>query len=171
MNLSGRFGILAGLCVLAGVFCIGAQKADTTKPKPVAHRATTAGAPSGEQVIHYVREKFGVSSSTSMSLDPFHKSPDPEFLDSTIAVDDGKNTATSKRTSDISVSKDGRYLVMSFLPTGGTGASPIFPLGADTNQEIAHDVHVVGVSTWPLKSPTVSRWRLRRSEPRPSRTS
>jgi protein-disulfide isomerase len=77
-----------------------------------------------------------------MILDPFHKSPDPDFLDSTIAVDDGQNTKTSKRTSDISVTKDGRYLVMSFLPVGGTGASSIFPLGADANQEIARDVHL-----------------------------
>lgn len=141
-KLSVRLGKLAGLCLWAGVFCLGAQKAESTRAKPSAHRAATATGPSGERVIRYVREKFGVPGSTSMSLDPFHKSPDPEFLDSTIAVDDGKNTKTSKRSSDISVSKDGHYLVMSFLPVGGTGASSIFPLRVDANQEIARDVHV-----------------------------
>ena len=140
-KLSGRLGILAGICLWAGTYCVGAQKAVSTRPRHSGNRAATGAAPSGERVIHFVREKFGVASSTSMSLDPFHKSPDPEFLDSTIAVDDGQNTKTSKRTSDISVTKDGHYLVMSFLPVGGTGASSIFPLGADANQQIARDVH------------------------------
>lgn len=110
--------------------------------KSTAHRSVraAAGEPSTGKVIQYIRDKFGLVSTMAVILDPFHASPDPRFLDTIISVDDGKGTSTSKKSSEISVSKDGRYLVMGFLPAGGASPSSFVPLGKGGVDDIPHGV-------------------------------
>jgi len=96
--------------------------------------------PSSDKVIQYIRDKFGVPGSTAVILDPFQSSPDPRFLDTIVSVDDGKGTKTSKKSSEVSVSKDGRYLVMGFLPAGGASPSSFVPLGKGGVDDIPQGV-------------------------------
>jgi protein-disulfide isomerase len=98
------------------------------------------GEPSSDKVIQYIRDKFGVPASTAVILDPFKSSPDPRFLDTVVYVDDGKGTKTSKKSSEISVSKDGRYLVMGFLTAGGAAPSSFVPLGKSGVDDIPRGV-------------------------------
>ena len=105
--------------------------------------AATTEPPSSDKIIQFIREKFGVGDKVSMVLNPFHSAADPEFMDSTVAVDDGQNTKNSKRSTEISVSKDGRLLVISSVPPGNPGSGTFLPLGADVTQEISHRVHEV----------------------------
>jgi protein-disulfide isomerase len=110
--------------------------------KSVAHHSPRAasGEPSSDKIIQFIRDKFGVPSNTAMVLDPFHSSPDPEFLDTIISVDDGHNTSTSKKSSEISVSKDGHYLVLGFLQAGGPAPSSFVSLGSDGIKDIPRGV-------------------------------
>ncbi|HEV2349439.1 MAG TPA: thioredoxin domain-containing protein [Terriglobia bacterium] len=111
-----------------------------TLAKSSEHRTGGVKEPSSDKIIQYIREKFGVPGSTAVILDPFHSSPDPEFLDTIVSVDDGKSTAASKKSSEISVSKNGHYLVMGFLAVGGASPSSIVPLGSGGVNDIPRGV-------------------------------
>lgn len=77
----------------------------TTKSEP----------PSRDKVLGFVRERFGVVSTTQLSISEFQPSPDPDFLQATITSSDGKQS----KDQPLTVSKDGRYLFM----------GPLVPLG------------------------------------------
>lgn len=124
------------------VIILTQSKMISGQAKSAAHHSTRTAAkePSGDKVIQYIREKFGVPSTTAMILDPFHNSPDPEFLDTIVSVDDGRKTSTSKKSSEISVSKDGHFLVMGFLAAGGPAPSSFVPLGSGGVDDIPRGV-------------------------------
>jgi protein-disulfide isomerase len=101
-------GFCAGLAVAAAVILMyGRTKGSNVE---------AAGAPpSSDQVIHYIRERFGVPDSENLSLLPFQASPFPGYYRTTVTASSG----TNKRTSTISVSADGHYLILSdFMPLG-----------------------------------------------------
>jgi protein-disulfide isomerase len=71
--------------------------------------------PSGDRVIRYIRERFGVPETQNLALLPFQDAAYPGYYRTTVTVGDGKE----KRTSTITVSGDGHYLILSdFLPLG-----------------------------------------------------
>lgn len=74
--------------------------------------------PSREKVLGFVRERFGVVSTTQLSLGDFQPSPDPRFLQATITSSDGKKS----KDQPLTFSKDGRYLFMGpLVPLGSKG--------------------------------------------------
>ena len=144
IRFSKRLGILSSTILLGVSVLILAQSKSSSTPAKGAARSggkTGTTAPSSDKVIQFIRAKYGVADSMSMVLGPYRDSADPQFYDSTVTVDDGQNTQNSKRSSEISVSKDGRYLVMSRVPSTGPGASSFFPLKGGTKEDIAREIH------------------------------
>ena len=144
IRFSKRMGILSGAILLGVSVGILAQSKPASAPaKGAAHSVARLGdaPPSNDKVIQFVREKYGVAASMTIILNPFRDSADPGFLDTTVTVDDGQNTKTSKRSSEISVSKDGHFLVMSRVPSSGPGATTFFPLRSAAKEDIGRAVH------------------------------
>ena len=73
-----------------------AARAAETKPEP----------PTRDKVLNFIRERFGVVSTTQLSLSDFTPSPDPDFYQAVVTSNDGKQT----KDQPLSISKDGRYL-------------------------------------------------------------
>lgn len=131
MTKTGRKYLLIfiGVALLAGVLIAGqAQKpASTAGPaKKGAGAATTPAKASAsrpavgpalgdaalrEKVIRYVRERFGMPASVAITADPFKPSVHPNFDETTIYTDNGKN----KSPNSAFVSKDRRMLVLGKL--------------------------------------------------------
>jgi len=139
---------LAKACGLAGLLMlpVGGLYFSATHP---AHRnvsATTSQMPSSEQIVRFIRERFGVSEKVAMHLDPFHDAADPKFVETYVTSDDGQNTASSKKSTDICVSKDGHYLVVSYVPVGAMGTSAFLPVAdnPDLGQRIHDLFHIPG---------------------------
>jgi protein-disulfide isomerase len=82
--------------------------------------------PQGERVIRYIRERFGVPDAENLTLQPFQDSRYPGYYSTTVTAEAG----TAKRTSTISVSKDGRYLIL----------GDFVPLGADPKQGMMREL-------------------------------
>lgn len=105
------------------------SKSGAAAKHPVVRKASAA--PSGDRIIDYVRAKFGVPKDTSIAVDALHSAPAHGFLDTLVKVDDGKGTKTSKRTSVVSVSSDGRYLLLGMAPANGPNSSPFYPIAGN----------------------------------------
>ena len=73
-----------------------AARSAETKPEP----------PTRDKVLNFIRERFGVVSTTQLALSDFTPSPDPDFYQATVTSNDGKQT----KDQPLSISKDGRYL-------------------------------------------------------------
>lgn len=89
--------------------------------------AKRSGTPAGvssatrDNVLRYIRQRFGVPDTVKLTLGPFHDSVFPNIYETTVTVDDGRQ----KRDQKLLVSKDGRYLVV----------GEVFSLGVDLKQE------------------------------------
>ena len=71
-----------------------------------------------DQVVSFIRGHFIVPETTKMTAEPFRDSPFPDYYQTTVTVDDGKE----KKTQPVFASKDGRYLVWGGLfPMAGHG--------------------------------------------------
>jgi protein-disulfide isomerase len=75
-----------------------------------------------DKIIRFVRERFTIPDSIKITMTDLRESAYPDFLETTITLDDGKD----KRSQPLFVSKNMRYLV-----EGG-----IFNLGGDPREEI-----------------------------------
>ncbi len=73
-----------------------------------------------EKVVSFIRERFSIPETTKMTAEAFKDSPFPDYYQTTVTVDDGKQ----KKTQPVFASKDGRYLVL-----GG-----LFPLAGGRSQ-------------------------------------
>jgi protein-disulfide isomerase len=112
-------GILVGAFLLAGCVFLYARM---TRPA-----ASAAAEPATrERILLYIRERFGVPEAVKMTADPLRPFSYPAFYESTVTVDDGKQ----KRTQNVYVTTDHRYLVVGALYT----------LGTDPQAEIARHV-------------------------------
>jgi protein-disulfide isomerase len=102
------FSMAAGLLVLAGLeFIFGPARGSRVEA------ASTP--PKADRIIRYLRERFGVPISENLTLLPFQDAAYPGYYRTTVTAEEG----TDKRTSQISVSADGRYLILGdFLPLG-----------------------------------------------------
>lgn len=101
-------GFFAGLAVAATViFVYGRAKGSNVE--------AAGSPPSAEEVIRYIRERFGVPDSENLSLQPFQASTFPGYYRTTVTASSGGN----KKESTISVSADGQFLILSdFMPIG-----------------------------------------------------
>jgi len=118
--------ILLGLAVLVGVFLA----VELRKPPTADAAATPAGAPAEpaaapalpagpvlndaairEKVIAYVRERFGMPSTVTVTADAFKPSAHADFEESVVHTDNGKN----KSDNSVLVTKDQKWLVVGKL--------------------------------------------------------
>ena len=89
------------LLLLAGGITVVAQN----------HHASAGAAVSqvsSEKLVQFIRERFNVPQTVSMTADPLHASSFAGFYQSTVSTDDGKQ----KRSSPVYLTKDGRYLAV-----------------------------------------------------------
>ncbi len=97
--------------------------------KKVSHVEAADTSPNSEQVLRFVRDKFGIPDSVNLTIEPFHNADYPGYLQTNVLVDDGKE----KRSSVVSVSSNGRYLIL----------SGFLPLGADAKTDLIRQVKEV----------------------------
>ena len=143
-NVGKGLEMAAGIVLLGGSVFLRAQSKPTSQaPKASAHHSQpkTAGVPSNDKIIRFMRDKFGITEKVSIALDPFHASANPNYLEANLTVDDGQNTKTSKRTSNLDVSKDGHYLVVSYLPVTSDGNGAFLSIQDKSNDDIARRIH------------------------------
>ncbi len=98
-----RLGKWIGISILSGLG-VCALLAQTN---PARSRASS-DPPSGERIVRFVRDRFAIPDSVTLTISPFRPSADPDYNEATVTVFDGKQT-TSR---NVSVSKNGRYLAM-----------------------------------------------------------
>ena len=111
----GKMMVVAGLMLtsltLAGLMVFAAQKHAVRRVSE-----TNAGAPTPEKVVRFVRERFGVVSTTKLTIGSLSPSPAPGFYEAVVTIDDGKQS----HQQELSVSKDGHYLLLGkLLPLNG----------------------------------------------------
>jgi protein-disulfide isomerase len=73
------------------------------------------------EIVQHVREQFKIPEAVSLAAGPFHNSAFPNFLATTVTVDNGNK----KQTTDFYITKDNRTLVL----------GNIFNLGVDLRRE------------------------------------
>src|SRR6516225_8336187 len=88
---------------MLGAFILTGATVNAT-PKPVSLLTP-------DKVVSFIRERFSVPETTKMSAEAFRDSPFPDYYETTVTVDDGKQ----KKTQPVFASKDGRYLVLGNL--------------------------------------------------------
>jgi protein-disulfide isomerase len=94
-------GILGLACLASGAVWLGAQT------KPSAEHQQGSG-PGREKVVQYLRERFGLPANVKLTVGPYRPSFDPNLLEATVTVDDGKQ----KKEQKILVGGDGRHLIV-----------------------------------------------------------
>ncbi len=119
VKLSKRVVILAGIFLLVGSASLGAKTGRTGV-------GATNDSVTPDKVLRYVRERFGIPGTTKMTADPFRDCAFPDYYETLVTVDDGKQ----KKSQNVFVSKDGHYLVLGNL----------YALGGDPKAEIAQHV-------------------------------
>jgi protein-disulfide isomerase len=117
---------LALLCLLTAVLAAA--------PALLAQVATPPA--TREKIINYIRERFSIPSSVKITMTDVRESIYPDFLETTITLDDGKE----KRSQALFVSRDMRYMV----------EGNIFNLGGDPRGEI---LRLISIADQPLQGP------------------
>lgn len=154
MRSSTQVGATLGAVVMATMAIFAAQRTPVTKTSARSAHSTVSTAkpepPSREKVLSFVRERFGVVSTTQLSVSDFQPSPDPDFLQATVTSSDGKQT----KDQPLTVSKDGRYLFMGPLVPLGPKGDPADITQAIREQFKLHaDLSVTATSLTPSKFP------------------
>jgi len=104
-----RLGLMLGAFILTGATV-------NATPKPVSLLTP-------DKVVSFIRERFSVPETTKMSAEAFRDSPFPDYYQTTVTVDDGKQ----KKTQPVFATKDGRYLVLGNLFPLAGGSSQLAP--------------------------------------------
>ena len=89
-----------------------------------------------EKIMRYVRDRFSIPDSVKITMTDLRESAYPDFLETTITVDDGKD----KRSQPLFVSKNMRYLV----------EGSIFNLGGDPREDI---IRLISLQDQPAQGP------------------
>jgi len=100
------------LSLLAGGLSLRGQSA-----RP---RAAETSAAAQEKVLRFIRERFGIPEAVKLAMTPLRRSALPGLYEATVTVDDGKQ----KRTQNLLLSRDLRYMVMGDVLDLGAGAKP-----------------------------------------------
>jgi protein-disulfide isomerase len=74
-----------------------------------------------EKIIRYVRERFTIPDSVKITMTDLRESAYPDFLETTVTVDDGKE----KRSQPLFISRDMRYLVEGSIFNLGGDSRPV----------------------------------------------
>lgn len=72
------------------------------------HAAKDVSSRRQREVIHYVRERFGIPDAAKLTVAPFQNSEYRDFYQTTIYVENGEH----KASQPILITKDGRYMVI-----------------------------------------------------------
>ena len=112
MTVKKRLGLMLGGIILAGANVVA------VKAMPI-----PASTPTPDKVVTFIREHLNVPQTTKMSAEAFRDSPFPDYYQTTLTVDDGKQ----KKTSPVFATKDGRYLVLGNLVPLVGGSSQLAP--------------------------------------------
>jgi protein-disulfide isomerase len=87
-----------------------------------------------DKIIKYIRERFSIPATIKITMSDLRESAYPDFLETTITLDDGKD----KHTQPLFVSKDMRYLVQ----------GSVFNLGGDPREDI---VRLISLQDQPMQ--------------------
>ncbi len=114
MSLGKTLTMLLALGLLAGGPSLRAQaarpRARAPEPSPAAQ----------EKVLRFLRERFGIPETVKLTMTPLRKSALAGLYEASVTVDDGKQ----KKTQNILLSRDLRYMVMGDVLDLGAGAKP-----------------------------------------------
>ncbi len=113
--LVGVLLLVAGVLIAGGVAKVKANAPDD--------------AALNEKIVSYVRAKYGIPDTVTITASPFQVSNFPGFLVSTITTDDGKQ----QKNTNVFLTSNRRYLIVGFL----------FALGADPKAEIVQHTREV----------------------------
>lgn len=89
-----------------------------------------------DKIIRYVRGRFNIAESVKITMTDLRETAYPEFLETTVTLDDGKD----KRTQPLFISKDMRYMI----------EGNIFNLGGDPREEI---IRLMSLQDQPVEGP------------------
>lgn len=149
-----KTGVISVTIAVATMVTFAAQTTPLRKTaaRPGHGRSSTAESetPSREKVLGFVRERFGVVSTTQLSLSEFQPSPDPRFLQATITSNDGKQS----KDQPLTISKDGRYLFMGpLVPLGPKGDPSEITQVVREQFKLHADLSVTATDLTPSKFP------------------
>jgi protein-disulfide isomerase len=101
-----RIRVAVGIFLVMGgtLLLVEAARPDTAASSDAAFR---------RKILRYVRARFGVPDSVKLTVDPLRPFSYPEFLQTTITADDGRQ----KHTTDAFVTKNRRFLILGSLYT------------------------------------------------------
>lgn len=104
-----RVMILVGLGLVGGgVWLIAQSRSAGGRP--------ASAAVSREKVARYIRERFGVAENVKLTVSDFRSTFDPNLLEATVTVDDGK----AKKDQKVFVTRDGAHLIVGEVYDMGT---------------------------------------------------
>jgi protein-disulfide isomerase len=99
-------GVVLGVTMMTAFAYQNNPPVKKTSARPARASETKAEPPSHDKVLNFVRERFGVVSSTQLTLSDFQPSADPDYYQATVTSNDGKQS----KDQPLTISKDGRYL-------------------------------------------------------------
>jgi protein-disulfide isomerase len=115
MNSLKRAAIgLGGIVLAAGLLGFSLRtRAASANPRGQTHSASASKseAPSTDKILQFVRDKFGVVSTVKLTMSPLEPSPNPDYYQTVVSIDDGKQP----RPQALSISKNGRLLLVGDL--------------------------------------------------------
>jgi len=103
---------------------------------PVLLAQATNQAATHDKIIQYIRDRFGIPAADKITMTDLRESAFPDFLETTITVDDGKD----KKSIPFFVSRNMRYMV----------EGNIFNLGGDPRETI---VRLISLKDQPAQGP------------------
>lgn len=121
-----------GLLAVLSVVLVASQAVERTF-------AASSPPVTGQTVIHYVRERFGVPENVKLTIAPIRKSEYEDFYQTTIQAQNGKQ----KSAQAAFITKDGRYLVIGVV----FAASPAAQHDAAANTSVTDEKIVDFVRT------------------------
>ena len=128
MKISDHPRNVIAAIVLACLTGLAAQSAKvrTVAARGQTHTAAKNEAPTSDRVAQYVRERFGMPSNVKVTPGGLDASPNPNFYQVQLNIDDGKQP----HQQTVTVSKDGHYLLV----------GPLAPLNGDVDAAIVQQL-------------------------------
>ena len=130
LRLSRAIGVIAGILLMSASLAAQTKRVASEGPETDTR----------DKILRYLHERFPLSPTAKMTVGPLRPSAFPGFYQTTVTVDDGKQTGTQ----DFYVSKDGHYLIQ----------GNVYTLGADPRREAERQISTQGKpSAGPASAP------------------
>ena len=120
LKLSRAIGVTAGILLMCVSLAAQTKRAATESPETDTR----------DRILRYLRERFPLSPAAKITVGPLRPSAFPGFYQTTVTVEDGKQTGSQ----DFYVSKDGHYLIQ----------GNVYTLGADPKREAERQLSLQG---------------------------